>query len=190
MNITDIEKEQNREFIASIYSRYKNYLFSLAYRYFADPSDCDDIVQDAVIRLMQNIAILRRLDDCQMITYVNMTVRSVALDALDRKKRRQRLFEDEPFEQAILHNVICDATNSVEEAVLTSEQSRAVRNAMNRLPERFEMLIIGRYYLHLTDEELAALHGCQRQSLRTVMKRAKLMMQKELEKEGITDDKT
>ncbi len=188
MSITETEMNQNRELIGSIYSRYKNYMFSLAGKYASDPGDCDDIVQDSVMRLLQNASVLKRLDDCRTVTYLNLTVRSAALDFFDRKKSREKYFEDEPYERAVVINGIGDLENTVEETILKSERNRAVNRAMQRLPERFRLLLMGKYYLCLSDEELTAFRGCQRQSLRTLMNRAKRMMQKELEKEGITDE--
>ena len=73
--------------------------------------------------------------------------------------------------------------------MLKNERNQAVYNAMQRLPERARLLLIGKYYLCLEDKDLLALKGWQKQSLRTVLNRARRMLRKELEKEGIKDDK-
>ena len=137
------------------------------------------------MRLLKNGSVLKRLRDCQIVTYLNLTVRSAALDFAAKNICRQKYIEHMLCD-AILDG-IDDSLKAVEDRILERERNQAVNRAMQRLPERYRLLLIGKYYLCLSDAELASLRGCKRQSLRTVMRRAKQLMQNELEKEGITD---
>lgn len=189
VNATEKEKTQNRELIAGVYEQYKNYMYALAGKYAADPRDCDDIVQDTVIRLLQNAHTLERLEDGHLAAYINLTVRSAALDFFDRRNSRSKYVVSEPYDQIMHLKSLEELGNTVEEVFFKNERDRAVHNAMQRVPERFRLLLIGKYYLCLEDNELLAFRGCQRQSLRSLMSRARRMLQKELEKEGLTDDR-
>lgn len=63
----------------------------MAQKYATDPNDCEDVVQDAVIRLLNHISTLRELDRSRTCKYVALTVRSTFLDH-ERKKRAAQLF--------------------------------------------------------------------------------------------------
>lgn len=191
MNTENEEKTttEDLERIAGIYSKYKDYMFSLTAKYLPDQEDVEDVVRDALICLIQNASALEKLNKSRTETYVNMTVRSAVLDYLDKRKCRQEYFDDKPFEQAIILNWINESINSMEDSVLQDEQNRAIKTVIDGLPERMIMLFVSKCYLGLDDSELLTLMGYRKQSLCTMTRRAKQIMQKELEKEGIKDEK-
>jgi RNA polymerase sigma-70 factor (ECF subfamily) len=189
VKVTEKEKLQNRELIACLYEQYKNYMYSLAVKYAEGHQDCDDIVQDAVMRLIHNADTLERLDEGRIVAYINLTVRSTALDFLDRKKICSKYFDSELQDHVTYLENPSGWENTVEEAFIKAERNSAVHRAMQRVPERFRLLLIGKYYLGLDDGELLVFRGCQVQSLRSLMTRARRILQKELRKEGITDEK-
>ena len=189
VNIKEDNALQGRELVAQVYNQYKNYMFSLAVKYIGDPRDCDDVIQDAVLRLLQNMTILKQLEGARLVSYINLTVRSAALDYLDKINCQKKYFEEIPYESVVEIRKLNQSADTVEEDMLKNERNQAIYNAMQRLPERARLLLIGKYYLCLEDKDLLALKGWQKQSLRTVLNRARCMLRKELEKEGIKDDK-
>ena len=187
MNTT--ENTENLDKVAEIYSTYKDYMFSLTAKYVPDSADYEDVVQDALMRLIQNASALKKLDTARTITYISLTVRSAALDYRDKRKCQHKYVEDRPYEEVLIFNRLKDSANSVEESVLREEENEMVRQAIQKLPERLRMILISKYYLELEEEELITLLGYRKQSLHTLMRRAKQMLQKELEKGGLKYEK-
>ena len=58
---TPLSAEQT-EFFHQFYEEYKGFIFYIANRYTANPTDCEDIVQDSVIRLLCNTNVLMPLN--------------------------------------------------------------------------------------------------------------------------------
>lgn len=56
-----------------------------------------------------------------------------------------------------------------------------VRDALGRLGERQQMVVVLRYFADLPDEEIARLVGCRRSTVRSVARRALEKLRKELE---------
>lgn len=118
MKVTEKEKLQNRDIIACIYEQYKNYMYSLACKYASEHHDRDDIVQDAVMRLIHNADTLGRMDEGQVVAYINLTVRSAALDLLDHKKICGKYFDPQPHDHMICLENPSGWENTVEEGFI------------------------------------------------------------------------
>lgn len=178
------------ETVSFIYSKYKNYMYSVAKKYTPNPDDWDDIIQTTVVRLLLNASTLRQLKDGTTVSYLNLTVRSVALDFLEERAKINDPIVDESPEHAITLREIKESISIVEETVLRQEKCRTIKAAVNRMPEKIRLIIIGKYYLELDDDELAASLGYKRNSVRTAVYRARQMLLAELEKEETGDDRT
>ena len=123
VKVTEKEKLQNRDIIACIYEQYKNYMYSLACKYASEHQDCDDIVQDAVMRLIHNSDTLGRMDEGQVVAYINLTVRSAALDLLDHKKICGKYFDPQPHDHMICLENPSGWENTVEEGFIKAERN-------------------------------------------------------------------
>ena len=74
-------------YIGGLYERYKVFLFQKAAVYTTNPHAKEDIVQNAVLRLMRNEDTLRTLDSAALTAYLALTVRSAALNYLGQPER-------------------------------------------------------------------------------------------------------
>ena len=63
-----------------------------------------------------------------------------------------------------------------------------LNKVLESLEERDRVLLTGKFYLRLSDEELAEMVGCKPDSVRMLVKRAKQKAQKKLIKEGFSHD--
>ena len=69
--------------------RYQRLMYSVAKRYAASENEAEDIMQDAVERLLKRIPKLMELPGCTLPTYLVYTVRSTAVNF----KRHQNVIE-------------------------------------------------------------------------------------------------
>lgn len=78
------------DFMTCLYQKYKAVLYQKAGAYTPDPCAREDIVQEALLRLVHNAARLETLDPPALMSYMTLTVRSAALNYL-RAEHRERL---------------------------------------------------------------------------------------------------
>ena len=68
-----------------LYEKYHKLMYSIAGK-TANPADCEDIVQSAMIRLIQNCATLMCLDEPALVKYISITVRTTSIKHYSQKE--------------------------------------------------------------------------------------------------------
>ena len=166
--------EEEPSYMAALYDRYKAFLFQKAAHYTDNPQAREDIVQNAVLRLMRNEDKLRALDSPALTTYIALTVRSAALNYF-RDEQRDSLDALPLNETLELGCVSWDssAQYTLEEQMLLGHRDEEVRAAIARLSERDQIALVGKYFLELDNRMLAELLGVTPGTLRTVLCRAR-----------------
>ena len=177
------EDEAQQRFILSMYEQYKFILRKTANEFASAALPADDLIQEALVKLIEKAPVLMKLEERALVSYVVHTVRSTAIDRLRRKKTDEKHLdprglseETEPVRQ--------QAERPFEEDVLRALQADAFRQVFARLPERTRLLLRGKYQLDLEDAELARLAGCKPDSVRMLLTRARRQALELLEKEG------
>ena len=164
----------NRQFFQEFYDQYKDFLFYMAGQYARTSVEREDIVQEALVRLIQNSDTLQTLTHGQRVKYIQLTVKTLWLDQQKVREKEDLLFLD----QAIL-----EACRDPEPVTAAGE---AVKNLRKTMSPRDWMALEGKYLLGYSHEELASLLDMDPHSLRTTVSRARKRARKileELEKE-------
>lgn len=66
---------EDKEFFERLYEEEKNFMFYIAGKYTQSNSDREDIVQESVLRLLNNISTLKRLDCFKVRKYIVLTIK-------------------------------------------------------------------------------------------------------------------
>ncbi|MFI7440462.1 sigma-70 family RNA polymerase sigma factor [Nonomuraea indica] len=130
--------------------------------------DPEDIAQEAFARLHT-----RRLrDDGAALGYLRATVCNLARNRL-RHLRLVRLRRPDPPEHV----------RSSEHAVIVAEEHRELLRALDRLPRRQREAVVLRYWLDLSEREIAEAMGVSPGSVKTHASRALAALGKALQEE-------
>jgi RNA polymerase sigma-70 factor (sigma-E family) len=129
--------------LADLYRTHGVGLVRLALLLVGDRGTAEDVVQDVFARLHGGGARLR--DPDKAVPYLRVSVLNGCRSVL-RARRRAHLLRV-PHEPPVW---------SAEAAVLAGEERRAVLAAVARLPGRQREVLVLRYYLGLSDHEIAA----------------------------------
>ena len=164
----DPMERDDKIFFQSFYEEYKNYMYYIARKYVTVVEDCEDLVQDTIIRLMHNIPTLRQLSRFKIAKYISLTVKSAYLDSEKIKKKDDLIFLDDAEMEAIM----------IEQFHITgSDQVVAAREAIQKLkkelPARDWLLLDAKYNLGLSQEEIGRLVGVAPDSVRMLLYRAR-----------------
>ena len=105
-----------------------------------------------------------------MSAYIVSTIRNTSIEFLRKEKRRQarqRNYDDTSWTMEMQPQL------SLEELLLLAENRRELISAWGELPELDRALLEGKYFLGLSDAELAKQIGCQTSSRRMKLTRAR-----------------
>lgn len=172
------EINANQQFMLEFYETYQAFLYHCAWKYTQSRPDCEDIIQDTMVRLLRNMDTLRRLTEKQIFTYLSLTVRSVYADHARLKSNQEVPTEDEVLGRL-------KTGQSHEEWAAVQWDVELLRQ---RLPEKDWRLLELKYITGCSDAEIAAELGCGAGSVRTLMVRARqkarLLLSEPAGKEG------
>lgn len=138
-----------------------------------DVQEAEDIVQEAFARLLTSRRRLRNIDDAPSY------LRSTALNlARSRLRKRGTVRSKEPLLQAT--TLATQDVSSPESITVHAEDAERVNAALQRLPQRQRECIVLRYYLSLSEKEIAEELNISAGSVKTHTSRAMEALSKEM----------
>ena len=181
--ISTLDNEQDCTFMTQLYEEYEPLLFKTALRFAPTRYDAEEIVQDSLERLIKKISTIRAMERCILAAYSVSTVRNTSIDFLrkeSRRKARQENYYDTTWAAEMQSQL------SLEELLLLAENRQQLVSAWTELPVLDRTLLEGKYFLCLSDAELAKQIGCKVSSIRMKLTRArrnalKIITKKEVE---------
>lgn len=151
-------------FLAAFYEQYRGYLYYTARKFTDSPQDCEDIIQDTMVRLLRNEENLRQLRGNQAATYLYLTVRSVFADQKKLAREREQAAEDRVLELAQQEQ------GSSDDSLNAKWDAEILKN---QLPQRDWQMLELKYIAGYSDQEIAAEMGCSAGSVRTLLSRVR-----------------
>lgn len=158
--------QEDKTFFQRFYEENKGLLFYIANQYATSPEDREDIVQDAVLRLMGNLSTLKELNRFKAAKYIALTVRSAYLDLEKRRHGSQEISMDETVLEALL-----------EQDPFLNRYPTDLRLELIHLKESLSkrdwLILEGKYILGYDQEELSKIIGISPDSVRMTLSRAR-----------------
>jgi RNA polymerase sigma-70 factor (ECF subfamily) len=148
--------------------RYQEVAFRVAYLIAGDAADAEDIAQDAFIKAYAALGRFR-----SSAPFRPWLLQIVANEARNRRRsagRRAHLATRAEHEQRMAASV--DAAPSPETAALDAEQRRLLLEAVDALRDEDRQAITLRYFLDLSEAEMADALGCARGTVKSRLSRA------------------
>jgi len=171
--------QSDRAFIQQFYEENKQFLFFLAGKYVSTWEDCEDVVQESMIRFIRNRTILQELDRVRCKKYILLTVRSAVLD-MQRKQvgNSAQSYDEQRLDALICRELIKAEWMSSISAKLDVQQLR------QELSSREWILLEGKYIYGYSNEELGRRIDVSADSVRSLLSRARKKARTMLAKEG------
>jgi RNA polymerase sigma-70 factor (ECF subfamily) len=158
--------------LADVESRFGDWVRAKVRRLF--PSDCDDVVQDVMLKLAQALPALRDTRIEAARAFVSRTVRSVCIDEWRRRANR-------PGAAALDGVDVLDANAAAPAEAATRAESRdSVRRAWDGLPERERTILRLRFVDGLGFREIGEVLGVPQGSVAGWYSRALAALREEL----------
>ena len=182
--ISAIECPEDRELMTDFYLKHNALMYHEAKKHLDILEDVEDIVYEALARIIDKMDIFRELKPWQQVQYALTTVRNLSYLLL----KKQKHFEFISFD-AIDFDVPVDEKSFTEATVQKNMLDAGVRKIWNSLDLEDKILLEQKYVLYWKDAEIAEPLQIKPESVRMRLTRAKRNLMQELLKQGfdITD---
>lgn len=170
--ISSIGPPSQNTFFTELYQKYCPIMRHQVYKLTGKLSQADDLVQEALVRLIGKYDTLRKLDEPQLVFYIVKTVRSVTISALQAGSKREMWsvnWEDDPTAEL-------PCWDTPEHSFLRCEKQKELSEAVRQLPQAAQDLLYSKYMLELSNETLAEQYGTSQENIRQRLCRARQML--------------
>jgi len=154
-------QESAEDAVAALYRASALGLIRMAYVMLDDLQGAEDVVQEAFYGLFRRWSRLKDADSA--IFYVRAAVLNGCRSALRRRAVRRRVLAGQPDQRPAA---------SAEALVIKGQERDEVIRALGRLPHRQREALVLRFYLELSDEQIARVMDIRQSTVRSTVVRA------------------
>ena len=174
--------------ISKLYESHKRLFRKTAYDIVLDNDAVEDIISEAIIKLIENFHKIHKKDYYKQLAYAINIIKNASYDHLRSKKRHNKRTYLFDYDEAV-DNTEDDKKYSPEENLITSENTSNLSKAIGMLPEKYKVVLKLKYFLEMSDTEIGKQLGVKSTSVCQYTKRAKDMARKIMDDNGWGDDK-
>jgi RNA polymerase sigma factor (sigma-70 family) len=175
----------NQDSFAELIRRYQNLIYKIAHNVMNETEELDDIVQDVFIKIYQTLGSYRA--EYKFSTWAIRITTNHCLDIIRARTRQKKKLQVIPVETvAKVSNVHDPATPETQ--YLLMERNQFIRQALDRLPEKYRIPMILFHQNGLTYEEITRILQQPLTIIKNRLYRARLILRQNLqtgEKEGL-----
>lgn len=166
-----VESPEDADFLCKLYTDYHRLMYATAGKFTSSQEDKEDIVQDALVKMVKYVAYLRKLDGCTLPSAVVILTRNTAINFARHRSIVQKHTSPSGWDPDEIPPG--SDVSTVEDMVALSEMRNGLDTIWPKLSENDRILLEGRYILGLSDDELAEFVGCKPSSVRMKLTRAR-----------------
>jgi RNA polymerase sigma-70 factor (ECF subfamily) len=175
--IARVQEGETRWF-AELVSRYQDPVYAMALRFVRSVGDAEDIAQEAFLRAYRALEGFK--GDAKFSTWLYRITWNLCADWLRRNRRPGRM----PVAIDDLPDVADDRVD-VEERLLAEEEKRKVREALDRLDEKYRCVLILFYHQKMSYDQIAAVLEVPMKTVETRLYRARKLLRERLRRAGL-----
>jgi RNA polymerase sigma-70 factor, ECF subfamily len=170
--------EGDREAYGELYQEFRPRVLGLCQYLLGSRDQAEDASSEVFVRLP--VALKTYDASLPFSRWLSSVAGHYCVDLLRRRRSEARAIEPADPEAP---EPAAPATSPLEE-LLVKEDRRVVRAALARLPERYSVPLVMRYYSELSCDDIARRLGTSRENVKTLIFRAKQKLRKVLSKKG------
>lgn len=179
--ISAIENNSDKDFMLDIYQRYNKLIRKTIYKIVKNSNVIEDLTNDVFIKLIEKISTIHSLQCHKLTAYIVYTSRNTAINYIKHQDvMNKHLFFGEEND---LSEDIPDSSKEFENELIRIIDVEALCKSIQLLPEKQKEILCNKYFLEMTDVDIAKSLGISPGSVRQYLKRArdaaKLLLGKE-----------
>lgn len=190
--MTDIDLDQklmqaaaegDTDSFGELVRRHQGSVINYFHRYTRNIETARELSQEVFLRIFK--ARKRYRPTAKFTTYLFRVAHNLAINTIIAKKRPISV-PLETEDPDTVDPVLASESDNPEEAILVSEESRFIEDALSSLSERERSVLIMKYTLDMSYAEIADATGDSESAVDSLLMRAKRKLKRELEKRDIT----
>ncbi len=179
--VSKVKSRQRQSFLEELYVHYKVPLMHAVHSYIDDPNVQEDIFHEIFIRIIRKSDLLYTLPKPKLDAYIYLIAKGVSIDYL-RKKYADRQVD---IADDVLLNLLAQQDNLA--AVHMDSFKKADLSLMlANLSVEDQILLVGKYYLGLSVNDLVDIVGGTSTAIRSKLHRVRKKVFTEWTKAGLT----
>lgn len=168
----------DRDAFRLLVERYSRDLFNLAYRFVANETDAEDVVQDAFVKAYRSLHTFESRS--KVSTWLYRIVVNCCYDVLDKRKRTPLAAEPDDEDQEPAENRIASDRPDPERELLSGEMRNKVAAAMQELTAAERIAFAMKHFEGNSMDEIGDALGINRLAAKNTVFRAVQKMRKSL----------
>ncbi len=167
---------RNKEYFNNLYNEYYPQIVAYIHKHIFNHEDAEEMAQEIMLAAYKHID---EFDEkkASFRTWIYVITNN-RLKNYYRDKKQLTSIDDE-------ENPIDIASKEcVEQAAIVEEDKRYVLEAINSLPEREKIIVVGKYFENKSSSEIAASLGIAEGNVRVILNRTLKKLQSYLSKQG------
>jgi len=162
---------------AELVRRHEDLVYGMVVRFVGRSEDAEDIAQEVFLRAFRGLDGFK--GESKFSTWLYRVTWNLCTDWLRRNRRPDRRADS--VDEA---DALPDKRVDLEGGVLEEEQRVAVREALDRLDEKYRSVIVLHYYQKLSYDQIAAVLDMPAKTVETRLYRARKALRESLESSG------
>lgn len=159
----------DQERFSELFDKHYALMLKEAGKYFQSPEDVEDIIQDAIVNLIEKKEKILSLEPQHQTAYIATTVRNLSISVL----RHRKCIEFIPLSELDDYQLPNDSFLDPEVIFAQKAYAQQFRKIWHTLPLEDQVLLGQKYILDETDEEIARGLKIKPNSVRMVLTRAR-----------------
>jgi RNA polymerase sigma-70 factor (ECF subfamily) len=179
--LAKLARNGDREAFETLVDLYQDKIYYFALRMLGNAQEAEDVVQETFLRVYTN---LDRYDETHKFsTWIYRIANNLCIDRLRRRKPTLSLdFEDENGDTTGAgYAVLSSEEDRPEEQMILSELQTTVRDAIEKLPDKYKSVVVLRYLHDLSLQEIGEVLDLPVTTVKTRVHRAREALRLKLE---------
>jgi len=164
--VIELDNEKDRTFMERIYIEYRGIMYYQAYKILNNDSDAEDVISDCWITFCRHLPKLRQLDgksSDDLKRYIARSVQNASINLKKKNIRKKEIFSDE-YDVLIASAETSEQT--AEEQMVEKIGIDDLKEALRSMPRQYYQALQMKYTDEMDDEQIAALLGISKSSVR------------------------
>ena len=166
-----VETDDERELVTKLYQTYRQRMYNLAYGILNNKHDAEDAVSTAFIRIINNLNKISDFESSKTRGFVFIITKNSAIDIYNLRKKN--IYTD--IDELDIADDI-----KIEEEVINRFDYKAVKEAISRLNDNYQNVLILHYYYDLSIKDISLSLGITNKAAKSRLYRAQEKLLKEL----------
>ena len=183
--ILTINHSGDRDFVESLYRRYRKKIYASAFKILNQREDAEDCVQDVIKTVILHPDTFRSADPAGLSKLLALCTRNAALDLYRKNKKRQDHESNLPFDPEHEQELLPEMKNLTEQAVspdklvLNEENKHRIAQMIADLDDIYRDVLILQYRYHMKNKEIAEILKISENTVGVRLYRAKQILLQE-----------